>query len=294
MAPAMIVPNVAQAEADVAGHYDELDPVYRAVWGDHVHHGLWTSGRETPAQAVEALADLVGERLAPRPGDCLVDIGCGYGATAARFAERLGVAVTGLTLSKAQHRIASARGGALSFHVRDWLANHLPAAAFDHGYAIESSEHMTDKPLFFGEAHRVLKPGGRLVVCAWLAAPAPTPWQIRHLLEPICREGRLPSMGSQANYEAMARDAGFELVAFEDLSRRVRRTWTLCLTGFLRHLLTDGGARRLVFSPATRNRIFMATLPRLIWAYRSGAMRYGLFTFAKPLESSANGKAGHD
>lgn len=277
----MIYPNAPQAETDVAGHYDELDPVYRAVWGEHVHHGLWRGGRETPAEAVEALADLVGTRLEPARGDSLVDIGCGYGATAQRFAERLGVSVTGLTLSLAQHRVACARPGQLIFHLRDWLDNRLPDASFDHGYAIESSEHMTDKPLFFAEAHRVLKPGGRLVVCAWLAAPAPTPWQVRHLLEPICREGRLPSMGSRADYEAMARTAGFRLAGYEDLSGQVARTWALCLKRFLKRLATDRETRRLAFSRTTRHRIFALTLPRLIWAYRTGAMRYGVFVFTR-------------
>lgn len=277
----MIYPDTRQTEADVASHYDELDPVYRAVWGEHVHHGLWRTGRESAAEAVEALADLVGERLSPAPGDSLVDIGCGYGATARRFAGRLGVSVTGLTLSLAQHQVAAARPGALTFLVRDWLDNRLPEAAFDHAYAIESSEHMTDKPRFFTEAQRVLKPGGRLVVCAWLAAPAPTPWQVKHLLEPICREGRLPSMGSRADYEEMARAAGFEVAAYEDLSKQVARTWTLCLRGFLKRLVTDREIRRLTFSKATRNRIFALTLPRLIRAYSTGAMRYGLFTFAR-------------
>lgn len=275
----MIVPKTPQSAADVAGHYDELDPVYRAVWGEHVHHGFWTTGRETPEQAVEALADLVGERLDPAPGDSLVDIGCGYGATAQRFAETLGVSVTGFTLSLAQHQVAAARPGALAFHVRDWFDNGLPDAAFDHAYAIESSEHMADKPRFFAEAHRVLKPGGRLVVCAWLAAPAPTPWQVRHLLEPICREGRLPSMGSRADYQAMAEAAGFALESYEDLSARVRRTWTICLGRFLKRLAADPATRRL--ARRARDRGFALTLPRLILAYRTGAMRYGLFSFVR-------------
>ncbi len=289
----MIVPAATAATAaDVAGHYDELDPVYRSVWGEHLHHGLWTSGRESPAEAVEALADLVGDRLAPSPGQHLVDIGCGYGATAARFAERRGVAVTGLTLSAAQHRVAAARpgaepGGPLQFHVRDWLANGLPAAAFDHGYAIESSEHMADKEGFFAEANRVLRPGGRLVVCAWLAAPAPSRWQVRHLLAPICSEGRLPSLATRSEYEAMARAAGFEVSDHDDLGERVRRTWELCLAGILKRLVTDRAVRRLAFARATRNRAFLLSLPRLILAYRTGAMRYGVFTFAKHAQPDA-------
>jgi tocopherol O-methyltransferase len=277
----MIYPDQPHDAADVASHYDELDPIYRRVWGDHVHHGLWTRGDESPAEAVEALSDRVGALLAPSPRQHLVDIGCGYGATAARFAERLGVTVTGFTLSAAQHRIAAARPGPLSFQCRDWLANGFAEDVFDHGYAIESSEHMTDKPRFFAEAWRVLRPGGRLVVCAWLAAPEPSAWEVRHLLEPICSEGRLPSMGTRADYERMAVAAGFALTAYEDVSRRVRRTWTLCARGFLRALVTDPETRRLAFGRGTRNRIFILSLPRLILAYRTGAMRYGIFTFTK-------------
>ena len=40
---------------DVAGHYDELDPFYRRLWGEHIHHGLWVHGRETAEQAVVQL-----------------------------------------------------------------------------------------------------------------------------------------------------------------------------------------------------------------------------------------------
>jgi tocopherol O-methyltransferase len=277
----VIVPNVPQAAADVAEHYDELDEAYRRIWGEHVHHGYWVTGRETAAEAADALTRLVGERLGVAAGQRLVDIGCGYGATAAVFA-RAGAEVTGFTLSEAQAAVARARPEpGLTFEVRDWLANRLPDAAFDGGYAIESSEHMEDKARFFAEAARALKPGSRFVVCAWLEGEGATPWQVKHLLEPICREGRLPGMGSRADYEALAAGAGFRLVSYEDISRNVRRTWSICARRFAGKLVTDRDIRRLALSKAVRSRDFMLSLPRLILALRNGAMRYGVFVWEK-------------
>src|SRR5215203_2887251 len=78
----VIYPREAQTAADVAGHYDELDPFYREIWGDHVHHGYWVTGQETLQEAVEGLVDLVASRLALTPGERVCDVGCGYGATA--------------------------------------------------------------------------------------------------------------------------------------------------------------------------------------------------------------------
>ena len=275
----MIVPKTAQTQADVADHYDELDRVYREIWGDHVHHGLWRRGRETPEQAVEALVDLVAERLAPHAGERLLDIGCGYGATAARLAERFGVEVTGVTLSAAQLKVAEARAGSLTFLREDWLANSFADGSFDRAYAIESSEHMPDKARFFSEAARVLRLGGRLVVCAWLAAQSASRWEVDYLLEPICREGRLPSMGTRRDYEGLARGAGFALVGFEDLSRQVSRTWTICARRFAARAVRDPTYQRLLLSG--RNRSFALSVPRLMLAYRTGAMRYGLFVLDK-------------
>ncbi|MBW8783853.1 MAG: class I SAM-dependent methyltransferase [Novosphingobium sp.] len=279
----MIVPRTRPSAADVAAHYDELDLAYRRIWGEHVHHGYWSSGRETAEEAAQALTALVAERLAPRPGERLCDIGCGYGATAAWLAGQFGVDVTGLTVSAAQAAVARAREApGFTCIQRDWLDNGLPDARFDRAYSIESSEHMTDKTWFFAEAARVLRPGGRLVVCAWLAGEAATPWQVRHLLEPICREGRLPSMGSRADYEGLAARAGLRLVRYDDISRNVRRTWSICLRRLLGGLFGDRDIRRLALSPATRNRNFILSLPRLIIALRTGAMHYGVFVWDKP------------
>jgi tocopherol O-methyltransferase len=236
-------------------------------------------------QAAESLTALVAERLAVRSGDTLCDIGCGYGASAEFMGDRFAADVTGLSLSKRQIVVAQARvsrAGALEFVQRDWLENGLPSARFDGAYAIESSEHMEDKSRFFGEAARVLRPGGRLVVCAWLASSRAGKLAVQHLLEPICREGRLPSMGSQQDYAAMAEAAGLDLVSFEDISAQVRRTWTICARRLAWKLLADTAFRRMVLDPQVSNRSFLLSIPRLIVAMRSGAMRYGLFVWTKP------------
>ena len=79
--------------------YDELDPVYRLVWGDHVHHGLWTTGRETPAEAVEEIhaIDLETEAARVRGRAVHVWVRDGYQNARlnnARIERSLGVATT--------------------------------------------------------------------------------------------------------------------------------------------------------------------------------------------------------
>ena len=139
--------------------------------------------------------------------------------------------------------------------------------------AIESSEHMADLDAFFAEASRVLKPGGRFVVCAWLTRERPRPWEARLLLEPICREGRLRGMGSAEDYHRLARAAGLAPVAFRDVSRQVERTWSICMRGGSPH------------------RIFSLTLPRLRLAYALGSMRYGILTAVKS-RAAVGGEGG--
>ena len=287
----MIRPNVTQTTAAVAAHYDQLDRYYREIWGDHVHHGYWVTGKENVEQAVEALVDLLADRLDLAPGQKLCDIGCGYGATAQYLASRHSLHVTGITVSGAQASQAGMRvasQGNVVIHQMDWLANGFPANSFDRAYAIESSEHMPDKQLFFDEAFRTLKPGGMFAVCAWLASDNPSPWQVRHLLEPICREGRLPGMGDEADYLSLARGAGFDVVSVEDISDRVSRTWWLCAGRFIKRLFTQPRDLAFLLDKAETNRIFAVTLFRLLLAYQTRSMRYCLLVFKREDGSCGN------
>jgi tocopherol O-methyltransferase len=195
------------------------------------------------------------------------------------------VSVTGITLSAVQHARAARRiatRGALTFEVGDWLANDFPAASFDRAYAIESTEHMADKVRCFAEVFRTLRPGGRLIVCAWLASDAPRPWHVRHLLEPICREGRLPGLANEAEYVDMLGRVGFVMSRVEVISDAVGRTWSVCVRRALRRLATDSRYQRFMFRRTARDRVFAITLFRLLLAYRTGAMRYAVLSATKP------------
>ena len=269
----MIQPKLAPTGPDVALHYDELDPFYRGIWGEHVHHGLWLSGKESVEVAVRQLVDIVAAQANVQPGTQVCDVGAGYGGTACQLVKDYGANVTALTISKAQYDYAVARHGRDGnphFVLGDWLDNDLPDASFDVVTAIECASHMGDMERFFAEAFRVLRPGGRLVFCAWLAGEHPQPWQVRHLLEPICSEGRLPGLGSALEYFTWLEQSAFTIDQFSDLSRSVYRTWPVCLQRIAHKLVSDRRYVQYLFDGRNQNRLFLLTVLRLWLGYRTG------------------------
>ena len=279
----MIYPRVDQRYKHVAEHYDDLNRWYLEIWGEHVHHGLWETGSENAELATLKLTHKLIEATGIKAGDAVVDIGCGYGGTARILANGIGAKVTAFTLSKAHYDYAMEKSGGKGnpeFRLLNWFDNGLPSGSQDVAISIESSEHMEDKAAFFHEVARVLKPGGRFGVYAWLAKPNPSLREIEWLLEPICREGRLPGMGNEDDYRELMTQAGLAEVAYEDLSVKVKKTWPIIVGRMIKRLFTDREARRFLRSGP--NREFARTVLRIWLAYNTGSMRYGLFTCRKP------------
>jgi tocopherol O-methyltransferase len=265
----------------IARHYDSLDCFYRDIWGEHIHHGLWLSGKESAAEAAEQMSHHVLACLNLRPGTGVVDVGCGYGGTARLAAEIYGAHVVGFTVSAAQKRYAdrlSVSRGSVEIRVQDWAEAKLADGSVDALLSLESIEHMPDRSIFFREVRRVLRPGGRMVVCTWLAAERVSGWSQRHLLEPISREGRQAALVTSQDLQGLLVAAGFAEVLVEDLSAQVKRTWSVVIRRMMLRLLTRRRYWQFMLKASASDRIFAITACRILAAYQTGCMRYALFS----------------
>ena len=96
----------------------------------------------------------------------ILEVGCGRGAGAAHvLATRPVRDYVGLDLSPEHVRLCRARlAGNAKAHFAIADARRLPVASssFDAAYSIEAAQHFEDRPQFYGEIARALRPGGRL------------------------------------------------------------------------------------------------------------------------------------
>ncbi|MGP8271380.1 MAG: class I SAM-dependent methyltransferase [Terracidiphilus sp.] len=109
---------------------------------------------------VHELAGGVVEWLAPLPGECILDLGCGDGQLTARLAGT-GASVVGVDASAEMLRAARARG----IDAREGRAESLPFTdgSFDAIFSNAALHWVRDQDAMIGEARRVLRPGGRFV-----------------------------------------------------------------------------------------------------------------------------------
>lgn len=122
-----------------------------------------------------------------RPGMTVLDVGGGIGGPARALAAEFGCQVTVLDMTEAYCQagaLLTERTG-LSDRVRFQHGNALEMPFADSSFDIVWMQHcsmnIADKALLFGEIHRVLQPGGRLLIHEIVAGPNqpihfPVPW----------------------------------------------------------------------------------------------------------------------
>jgi cyclopropane-fatty-acyl-phospholipid synthase len=109
--------------------------------------------------------EMICRKLRLKPGDRLLDIGCGWGALVCHAAKHFGVDAVGVTLSEEQFAYAKAKVSRLglenkaTIELRDYS---LVDGDFDKIASIGMFEHVgvANHPAYFQTIHRLLKPGG--------------------------------------------------------------------------------------------------------------------------------------
>jgi cyclopropane-fatty-acyl-phospholipid synthase len=147
-------------------HYDVGNDLYRAMLDSRMVYscGYWETAR-TLDEAQEAKLDLICGKMGLRAGERILDIGCGWGSLAKFAAERYGVSVVGLTVSKEQAALARELCAGLPVEIR--LQDYRDCdERFDHIVSVGMFEHVgwRNYRTFMEVVHRCLKPEGRFLL----------------------------------------------------------------------------------------------------------------------------------
>ena len=159
-----------QAGFDPTEHYDRITDPWKLLLGEELHYGVFERGDEDLPTATAALTARMVEGAQLAAGLRVLDVGCGTGAPACHLVQEHGVEVLGITPSgvgvrRAQERAAALGLGGATFEARDGTDNGLPDGSFDRVWVLESSHLMRERDQLISECARVLRPGGRVVLC---------------------------------------------------------------------------------------------------------------------------------
>ncbi|CAN6445806.1 unnamed protein product [Victoria cruziana] len=177
---------------------------YERVFGEGF---VSTGGIETTKEFVSKL-DL-------KPGQKVLDVGCGIGGGDFYMAENFDVEVTGIDLSvnmvslALEHAIG--RKCSVEFEVADCTKKTYPDGTFDVIYSRDTILHIKDKPALFRSFFKWLKPGGKVLISDYCkSAKEPS----LEFSEYIKQRGY--DLHDVAAYGQMLKDAGFVEVVAED------------------------------------------------------------------------------
>lgn len=163
----------SNSKNNIHAHYDLGNAFYR-MWLDETMNyssALFQGNFEQPmAQAQQAKVRRALQLAQVKPGDRVLEIGCGWGALAEMATTELGAHVTGVTLSAEQLAFAQARMQGLGVQAQADLRlqdyRDIQDAPFDAICSIEMIEAVGREywPAYFATVAKLLKPGGRACI----------------------------------------------------------------------------------------------------------------------------------
>jgi SAM-dependent methyltransferase len=192
---------------------------------------IWVSQQERLDRQIGPHGERAIARLAPAPGERVLDLGCGCGDSALALARRVapGGSVLGLDLSepmlaRARERAAAAGLANVAFRVADVQSARLDAGSFDAAFSRFGVMFFADPVAAFRNVRSALRPGGRLVFACWRPVKE-NPWVLVPMaaaaplltLPPPPPEGAPGpfAFGDAERVRGILAAAGFEGIAFE-------------------------------------------------------------------------------
>jgi SAM-dependent methyltransferase len=230
----------------------------RRYWNE-VAGPRWV-GRQAAQEArnVEMLAQLLAA-VAARPGERVLDIGCGTGVTTAPLAEAVGPSghVAGVDISEpmldaARQRIENQGLGNVELLLADAQVHEFTAVSFDVVTSRLGVMFFADPAAAFRNLRHALKPGGRLVMGVWATIAENMHWKIpfeiavRHLGQPAPQPPHAPGphvFGDRAYLRGTLEAAGFAEIAVEPRQFHVHGDTALAMA---EHASFFGAVQRLM------------------------------------------------
>lgn len=152
--------------------YNKGNDWFAATLGEAMTYtsGIYKHGNETLVQAQQHKMDYVANAINVKKGMNVLDIGCGWGPMVRHLTDKYGAKVTGVTLSKEQHKFATTvfnkdNGGRILLQDAMKLGETegiVPAGGFDAITSLEMAEHVGIKRYdeFLNMVNSLLKPDG--------------------------------------------------------------------------------------------------------------------------------------